>query len=119
MARIRIQRMESELFKLISSVLTLKVRDRDLQLVNIIEIKLSNDLNYAKVYFSTLEPNVHQVQKALERCKGFIKKEIAAAHFMRVVPELIFKFDEQAEKARKLEDIFSRIHQEEENSDEN
>ncbi len=113
MARIRIQRLESELFKIISKVLTFKVRDRDLQMVNLVEIKLTNDLSYAKIYYTTLEPNIKQVQQALERSKGFIKNEIAAAKFMRVVPELIFKFDDQAEKARQLDDIFEQIHAEE------
>ncbi|MCF7793107.1 MAG: 30S ribosome-binding factor RbfA [Candidatus Cloacimonetes bacterium] len=119
MPRIRIQRLESELFKLISTVLTFKVRDKDLQMVNVTEVKLTNDLAYAKIYYTTLEPNVKKVQLGLERSKGFIKKEIAAAKFMRIVPELIFKFDDKAEKARRLDEIFAKIHQEEADTDEN
>ena len=116
MARIRIQRLESELFKLISNVLTFKVRDKDLQMVNLSAVKLSNDFSYAKVFFSSLDKNIPKVMAALERSKGFIKREIAAANFMRIVPELIFEFDELEEKARKMDEIFQKIHQEEDES---
>jgi ribosome-binding factor A len=118
MARIKIQRLESELLKIISSALLFKVRDREIKSVNLTAVKLSNDLSYAKIYYTTLDSNVEKVQRSLERSKGFFKKEIATADFMRVVPELVFKFDEQEEKARKLEKILAQIQQEKAESDE-
>jgi len=114
MARIRVQRLESELFKLISSIVTFQLRNKNLQMVTIKAIRLSNDLSYAKIFFSTLQDEKKEiVLNALRKSKGFFKKQIAIANIMRIVPELSFEYDEVDEKARKLDDIFAKIHSEE------
>ena len=118
MARIRIQRLESELFKLISTVVNFKLRDRNLAMVTVTQLRLSNDLSHCRIYYSHLDiNNKNAVATALKKSAGFIKREIAAAKFMRIIPELSFEFDTTEEKARHLDDIFARIHNE--NKDEN
>jgi ribosome-binding factor A len=120
MPRIRIQRLESELFKLISTVVTFQLRNKDLQMVTIKAIRLSNDLNHAKVYFSTLnDEKKEKVLAALRKSKGFIKRQIAEAKIMRIVPELTFEYDLVEEQARKLDDIFAKIRSEEVEADDN
>lgn len=118
MPRIRIQRLESELFKLISNVVTFQLRNKNLQMVTIKAIRLSNDLSYAKVFISTLNDEKKEVVlAALRKSKGFFKRQIAAAKIMRIVPDLTFEYDELEVKARKLDDIFAQIHSEEIESD--
>ncbi|MDO9577820.1 MAG: 30S ribosome-binding factor RbfA [Candidatus Cloacimonadales bacterium] len=118
MPRIRIQRLESELFKLISNVVTFQLRNKNLQMVTIKAVRLANDLSYAKVFFSTLNEGKKDIVLAdLRKSKGFIKRQIAAAQLMRIVPDLTFEYDEMEEKARKLDDIFAQIHSEEVESD--
>jgi len=113
MPRIRIQRLESELFKLISSVVTFQLRNKNLQFVTIKAIRLSNDLSYAKVFFTTLKDEKKEVVlEALRNSGGFIKRQIAEAKIMRVVPKLAFEYDEIDEQARKLDDIFAKIQSE-------
>lgn len=113
MPRIRIQRMESELMKIISSVVSLQLRNKDLQMVSITAIRLANDLSVAKVFFSTLPDERKQAAlNALRKSKGFIKRQIAAANFMRVVPDLAFEYDDMEEKARKLDELFLKINSE-------
>ena len=49
MARIRIKRLESELFKLLSTTISFKLRDDNLTMVTVTGVKLTNDLSYAKI----------------------------------------------------------------------
>ncbi|MBN2460801.1 MAG: 30S ribosome-binding factor RbfA [Candidatus Cloacimonetes bacterium] len=115
MPRIRIQRLEKVLLRLISNVINLKLRDKYLELVSITRIKVSNDMSHARIYYTHLDtyPN-EDVQKALEKSSGFIKNEIAAAKIMRVIPEIKFIYDEFEEKARHLDDIFRQLESEKE-----
>ena len=116
MARVRIQRLESELFKLISSVVNFKMRDRNLRMINISTVKLSNDMSHAKVYFTSLDDSNHEkILQAFNKGKGFIKREIAAAKFMRAIPNLHFIYDETEENARHLDDLFAKIKAEAKN----
>lgn len=115
MARIRIQRMEKELTKIISNTLLFKIRDKNLQSVTITSVKLTNDMSLLKVYFTHLgQESDKKVLAAINRSSGFIKKQIAEAKLMRRIPEIQFYYDKIAEKAHKLEDIFSQIEAEKE-----
>ena len=111
--------MEKELTKIISNTLLFKIRDKNLQSVTITSVKLTNDLSLLKVYFTHLGPESDKkVLAAINRSSGFIKKQIAEAKMMRRIPEIIFYYDEIAEKAHKLEDIFTQLKAEKEQSDE-
>ena len=118
MTRIRIQRLESELFKLISTVVNFKLRDKNLAMVTVTHIKLSNDLSQCRVFYTHLDTkNKNAVITAFKKSTGFIKREIAKAKFMRIIPEISFEYDTTEEKARHLDDLFTKIHNE--NKDEN
>lgn len=115
MSTIRIKRFESELQKLISQVITQKLRDKELTWVSISAVKLSPDLTHARIYFTHLTGGAHEkVQSALTRSTGRIKKEIANSKLMRVIPEISFFYDDLEEKAEHLEGIFKKIHSERE-----
>jgi len=120
MARIRIQRLESELLKLISNVVNFKMRDKNLRMINISAVRLSNDLSHAKIFFTSLDDLNHdKILQAFRKSKGFIKREIAAAKFMRMVPDLHFFYDETEEKARHLDELFAKLKFESNNGEKN
>lgn len=123
MPSIRVQRFEKELLKLISKVVSFKLRDKNLAWVSISDVKLSPDLSHAKVYFTHMNSaSQYKVLEALNRCTGVIKNEIASAKMMRIIPDITFYYDDMEEKADHLEEIFQKIHEEtqatEEESDE-
>ena len=113
MASIRIKRLEKELFKIISSTVSFKLRDKRLSCVTITSVRLTNDMSLAKVYFTQYDKLADAVvQETLQRSSGAIKKEIAAAKLMRTIPNIRFLYDELEENARSLEDIFAQIRNE-------
>lgn len=117
MPSIRVQRFEKELKKLISKVVSFKLRDKNLAWVSITQVKLSPDFSNARVYFTHITNTSHaQVLSALKRGTGVIKQEIASAKMMRIIPAITFFYDDLEEKADQLEEIFQKIHQEKENS---
>lgn len=118
MARIRIQRLEKELTKLISNTILYKLRDKNIQSVTITSVKLTNDMSLARVYFTHLGvESDKKVITSLTRSSGFIKKQIADAKLMRRIPELIFAYDEIADNARQIEDILNKIRAEKDTED--
>ena len=117
MSRIRIQRFEKELLKLVSSTINYKLRDKHLEFVSITSVKLSNDLSHAKFFYTHMNDEAREeIQKVLEKSTGFIKQTIASAKLMRRIPEIIFQYDEVEENARKLDKIFAVIDAEKKNS---
>ena len=117
MPSIRIQRMEKELLKLFNNVINYKLRDKNLQWVSISEVKLSKDLSHARIYFTFLNKgSKKKIEQVLTKSSGFFKKEIASSKLLRVIPELSFFYDDLEENARHLEDIFAKIHAEENES---
>jgi ribosome-binding factor A len=110
---VHIQRLEKELLKLISSVINNELRDKKLEWVSITSVSLTNDLSYLNVYYSHLEKtSTKNVQKALEKSSGYIKREIANKKMMRKIPEINFHYDSIEENARNLDKIFEKIHSE-------
>lgn len=113
MSRIRIQRFEKELLKLVSNTINYKLRDKYLNFVSITSVKLSNDMSHARFYYTHLnEADKDKIQKALERSTGVIKQAIASEKLMRRIPEIVFQYDEVQEKARNLDEIFKKLETE-------
>ncbi|MDY6915170.1 MAG: 30S ribosome-binding factor RbfA [Candidatus Cloacimonadota bacterium] len=113
MSTIRVKRMEKELLKIFNNTLEFIIRDKRLQWVTISDIRLSSDFSYVKVYFTHLSDIPDDVlQGLLTKSSGVFKDAIAKAKFMRVIPELNFMPDDKAKEARRLEEIFAKIHSE-------
>lgn len=119
MASIRIKRIESEISKILNYALSFKLRDKRLDWVNISKVKVTPDLKYAKIYYSTLSHDVNHnmIVKGFSSAKGFLRKSIADAKFMRIVPELSFVYDDTEEKASRLDDIFAQINKDKKNEE--
>ena len=52
---LKIERLESTFVKEISRILMEEVKDEDIKFVTITDCEITNDLSYAKVYFTVLD----------------------------------------------------------------
>lgn len=96
------------------AVILREVKDPRIDLsVSVLRAEVSNDLNYAKVYYSVLgdESKKEEVGKALESARGFIRKELARALDFRKTPELTFLADDSMEYSMMLEEKFREIRE--------
>lgn len=107
---IKIDRIASNLVKEISYILMTEVKDPDIKFVTITDCKLTNDLSYAKVYYTVLnEEKKEEIGNALKNAAGFIRKELFDRIDIRTMPELNFIYDESIAYGKKIESMIEKI----------
>jgi ribosome-binding factor A len=73
------------------------------------EVVVNDDYSVAKVYVSFIGakyPRQNLIE--LNRCKGFVRSSLAKKMDIYKVPELVFIYDEQFEKAARLDEALKR-----------
>lgn len=109
---IKIERISDALIEEISYIVSNKVKNKDINFVTITDVKVSNDLGFAKVYFTVLDDSKIDITlKALKEASGFIRHELRDRIDIRQIPELTFIYDESINEAKKIEDIIEKIHE--------
>ena len=110
---IKIERLESTFVKEISYILMEEIKDEDIKFVTITDCEITNDLSFAKVYFTVLDSSKkEQTIKALNHAKSFIRGELSKRVYIRHTPELTFIFDESIEYGKRIENIIEEINNE-------
>jgi len=105
---VKTERIASNLVKEISYILMAEVKNKDINFVTITDVKLSDDLSFAKVYYTVLDENTKkETDKALRSAAGFIRHELRDRVDIRQIPELRFVYDESIEYSEKIEDIMN------------
>lgn len=106
------ERVASEFRKEITDIILNESRDEDFKFVTITYVKVTNDLSFAKVYFTTLnEENKDKVGKDLNNAAGFFRTELANRLNLRHTPELKFVYDESIDYAKNIEKIIQEINE--------
>lgn len=107
------ERVASDLIKEISSILLTEVKDEDLKNVTITYATVTNDLSFAKVYFTTLDDyKRNKVIKDMNNAASYFRSELAGRLNIRHIPEIKFVYDESIEYGKKIEDIIDKINSE-------
>lgn len=109
---IKIERINSNIQKEISYIIANEVKNPNVKFVTITAVDTTNDLSYAKIYFTTLDDKVETL-KALKSAKGYIKRELGNRVDIRSIPELEFIYDESIEYGSRIEQKIKEIHDKE------
>lgn len=110
---IKIERISDALIEEISYILANEVKNSDINFVTITDVKVSNDLSYAKVYYTVLDDSKKETTaKALKEASGFIRHELRERVEIRQIPELTFVYDDSINEAKKIENIIEKLHNE-------
>ncbi len=113
--RIKMERIAKEMQREISKIIELEVKDKKLEFVTITACHVTNDLSFAKVYFTCLkEIDKKEVENALNQASGFIRKQLAGTMNLRHTPELTFVYDESISYGQKIERVLEEMHKGEE-----
>ena len=114
MNEIKLKRYNSIYEKEISYILQNEIKDSVIKFVTVTGVEITNDLSYAKVYVTIFDKEKKdEIMKALEKAKGFIRKQLASKVEIRKTPELRFVFDESIEYGYKIDSIIEEIHKKE------
>jgi ribosome-binding factor A len=92
------------------------VHDPGIGFITLTRVKVSADLQVARVYYTTLgDPKARrETAKALERATPFFRRHVGGRLQLRRVPELQFQFDESVAHQDRVEQILRELHEQEE-----
>ena len=111
MGSVKIDRYNSTFEKVISQILAVEVKDKKLKSVVATGVEITNDLSFAKVFYTILDDSdKKEIKESLERNKSFIRGQISKRVNIRHTPELRFTYDESIEYGNKIEKIISDIN---------
>jgi ribosome-binding factor A len=109
---IKTERVDAEIQKELSMLLNYGVKDPRLEgaMIGVTKVKTTQDLRYAKVFVSIMDPDKTTVLKTLRSCAGFLRSSLSARLRIRTVPELMFELDDSFEYGYKIDKILKDLH---------
>lgn len=107
---IKLERLNNAFTEQISKIINEEMKDKNIGFVTITDTKITSDLSFAKVYFTTLDNDREKVTNTLNKASTFIRSSLCDKVDIRKMPEIHFVYDESIEYGKKIEDIIERIH---------
>ena len=105
-----IAKISSDIARVISEIIFTEAKDELLKSITITGCKVSRDLSYAKVYFTSLSNlDKKSLVKEVNEASSFIRGELAQRLELRHTPILEFVYDDSIEYAENIENIIKEI----------
>ncbi len=116
---LRSNRVGEQMKKELGEIISRKIKDPRIGFVTVTDVRVSGDLQIAKVYISVLgdEEKRENTLKGLAKAKGFIRSEIGQRIRLRKTPEILFEFDESVDYGNRIETLIHEINQENKQED--
>ncbi len=111
MSKLKGERASSDIQRELGNILFLEAKDVDFKNVVITGVDVSNDLSYAKVYFTTIDDREH-VTKDLNNAAGFFRTLLSQRVEMRHTPELKFIYDTSIAYGEHIDELIDKIKEE-------
>lgn len=110
MNQIRLKRLNHTYSEEISKILHDAMKDPDLNFVTITACDTTNDLSFAKVYYTVLEDSKKDVVAvALKKASPSIRSILSSRVNIRNTPELRFVYDDSIEYGRRIDEVIEKI----------
>lgn len=108
----RATRVGEQMKKELSDIIGRKMKDPRIGFVTVTDVRVTGDLQIAKVYISVLggEEQRENTLKGLAKAKGFIRSEIGQRIRLRKTPEIQFEFDESIDYGNRIETLIHEIN---------
>ena len=100
----RIARIEGEMQRVLSTLVSREVRDPRVGNVTLTAVNIAPDMSSARIFFVPFggKHSPEEVGEGLTRAAGFLRGEVGRALQLRHAPKLEFVYDQQIEHADKL-----------------
>ena len=104
MAHGRTQRIESEIQRVLATLIAREVKDPRVGNVTVTAVSVAPDMGSARVFFTPFASrhSPDEVHAGLTRAAGFLRGELGRRLSLRHAPRLEFVFDESVETAARL-----------------
>jgi ribosome-binding factor A len=110
-SEIRQQRVAELLFEELSIMLAGELNDPRLTLAEVLKVDISKDLRNAKVFVHHGDETIarRDFLKGLEHATPWLRGQLALRCGLRVVPELLFIYDDSPERAARIDELLRKI----------
>ena len=98
----------------ISRIILEEIKDPNIKFVTLTGCDVTNDLSYAKVYFTCLNRDKkEETEKALNKAANYIEIELSKSIEIRKMPQISFHYDTSIEYGENIEKKLQEIKQKE------
>lgn len=111
MQSVKLERYNNAFMEQLNIIFGQEVKNPILKKVVVTGVKITNDLSFAKVYFTCFDENRDTVLKELEESASFLRGEVSKKVDIRHTPELTFEYDDSIEYARRIEEKIKEINE--------
>ncbi|HKF94549.1 MAG TPA: 30S ribosome-binding factor RbfA [Gammaproteobacteria bacterium] len=101
----RAYRVGEQLHRELARLIHDTVKDPRVGMVTVVDVAMSRDLAYAKVYFTVIgdDETARASEAGLNRAAKFLRSEVGRRIQMRGVPELRFIYDDTQQKGARVD----------------
>ena len=115
---VKIERLNNLYLSTLSSIIYKEIKNPIIKQVVLTAVEITNDLSYAKIYYTCMDLDKDKVLEELNSAKGFLRTKLANEVDLRHTPELIFCYDNSIEYGNKIEKIIQEIHEDDNKTNE-
>ena len=101
----RLLKVQDLLHKEIALLLIKDIQNPIIKSVTISEVKVSKDLRYSEIYFTSLSKDNEKISIELNKASGFIRKQLSKSIHLKRLPSIRFTYDDTAERSERIENI--------------
>ena len=110
---VKIERLNNLFLIELSKIIFKEIKNPIIKKINLTAVEITNDLSFAKVYFTCMDSDKDKVMEELSSAKGFLRTKLAETIDIRHTPELIFCYDDSIDYGMNIERIIKKIHENE------
>ena len=105
----RARKLAERIKVLVAEALERSVKDPDLGFVTITDVRVTPDLQHAKIFFTVFgsDEDKKRSGEIIERNRGIIRREVGRGLSIRLTPTIEFVTDEVPEVAAHLNDVLA------------
>ena len=110
----RSQRIQELLLEEISKIVQSGLKDPRIGFTTITKVELTDNLKLAKVFVSVMgtEKEKSDTLEALNSAKGFVRNTLGKNLYLKYLPVLDFRQDDNADHVEKISRILNELHTE-------
>ncbi len=112
----RARRLAERIKVLVAEALERTVKDPDLGFVTITEVRVTPDLQHAKIFYTVFgsEEDRNRSSEIIERNRGRIRGEVGRQLSIRLTPTIEFELDDVQDNAAHLNDLLAQAKERDE-----
>lgn len=113
---VKIERLNNLFLAELSKIIFKEIKNPIIKTVTLTAVEITNDLSFAKVYFTCMNEDKDKVLAELNEAKGFLRTKLANTIDIRHTPELVFEYDNSIDYGMNIEKIINEIHKKDEDN---